>query len=184
MLLDEATRAQLARLRDRAVGHLDWLSMVCSEVSREEIDAEAWTYSDQDRRTGEIVERQRAFGLGPEHLALLRLCQDGPEAVMFLAAGLNQGERSNGAPRTPTVASAELASRIGAHVVADLTGPPGLPIGPVRGLLTDLVANGLVSIQQAEPEADLFDSRTYQVLLDGLSALGEAASGGDSASTD
>ncbi|MFI6515643.1 hypothetical protein ACIBF1_08810 [Spirillospora sp. NPDC050679] len=182
MLLDEATRAQLARLRDRAVGHLDWLSMVRSEVSREEIDAQAWTYSDQDRRTGQIVQRQRAFGLGPEHLTLLRLCQDRPEAVMYLAAGLNAEERANGAPRTPAVTSAELASRIGAHMVADLTGPPGLPIGPVRGLLAELVASGLVDVQRAEPEADLSDLRTYQALLDGLNALGEPASEGDSAS--
>ncbi|WP_067479972.1 DUF742 domain-containing protein [Actinomadura hibisca] len=172
MLLDQATREHLARLRDRAVGRVDWLSVVCSEVSREEIDAEARTYAEQDRRTGEVVERQRAFGLGPEHLTLLRLCQDGPEAVMYLAAGLSRQERT-GVGSGSSVPSEDLAERLGARMVADLTGPPGLPIALVRGLLADLATVGLVSIRQAEPEATLADPRTYQALLEGLEALGE-----------
>ncbi|POM25506.1 hypothetical protein BTM25_41540 [Actinomadura rubteroloni] len=81
-----------------------------------------------------IPEPDAHLGLGPEHLAILRLTQ----SVMS---------------------------------VAELTGHLDLPVATVRVMLGDLLDQGLISMQEPEPEADMHDIRLYKAVIDGLRAL-------------
>jgi Protein of unknown function (DUF742) len=92
--------------------------------------------------------------LSPEHLEILRLCQE-PRSVAELAAQFGQEADGTHEPAVP---------------MSPHGGSGGLPISVVRVLLGDLLERGHVQIQ--EPEADnLRRIDLYKEIIVGLRAL-------------
>ncbi|GGL25513.1 DUF742 domain-containing protein [Planomonospora parontospora] len=55
--------------------------------------------------------------------------------------------------------------------VAEITAHVNLPAGTVRVLLSDLLDQGYITLQEPQTETDMNDERLYQAVLDGLRAL-------------
>lgn len=55
--------------------------------------------------------------------------------------------------------------------VADIASDSGLPLGVVRVLLSDLLAEGLIHVNRPVPPAQLPDAHILKEVIDGLRAL-------------
>ncbi|MFC4060117.1 DUF742 domain-containing protein [Planomonospora corallina] len=55
--------------------------------------------------------------------------------------------------------------------VAELAAHVNLPAGTVRVLLSDLLDQGYIALQEPQTETDMNDERLYRAVLDGLRAL-------------
>jgi hypothetical protein len=130
-------------------------AQVQASVRWEEVEMATKTYT--ARIDGELVQRRRAFGLEDEHLVVLQLCQE-PMGVADIAAALGQDD-PQGEPAEDELAMA----------AADVSGPPGLPLGYTRAVLDDLIDHGLIK-QAREP--DLNDPELYRALLSMLDTQG------------
>ncbi|MER5623348.1 MULTISPECIES: DUF742 domain-containing protein [unclassified Streptosporangium] len=58
-----------------------------------------------------------------------------------------------------------------AQSVAEIAAHMNLPAGTVRVLLSDLLDQGFIAIQEPHSETDMHDERLYRAVLDGLRAL-------------
>lgn len=100
---------------------LSFTTLVWATLEWPEIEAHLRTYT--DLVAGSLVQRRRGFGLGEEHLNVLKLC-DQPRTVAEIV---------------------ELAD------LADLPGLPAFPLPYIRSLLDDLIDKGL-AICSSEPD--------------------------------
>ena len=55
--------------------------------------------------------------------------------------------------------------------VAEIAAHTNLPAGTVRVLLSDLLDQGYIAMQEPHSETDMHDERLYRAVLDGLRAL-------------
>ncbi|GIH73844.1 DUF742 domain-containing protein [Planobispora longispora] len=55
--------------------------------------------------------------------------------------------------------------------VAEIAAHVNLPAGTVRVLLSDLLDQGYIALQEPHSETDMHDERMYRAVLDGLRAL-------------
>ncbi|MEU3164514.1 DUF742 domain-containing protein [Streptosporangium sp. NPDC006930] len=55
--------------------------------------------------------------------------------------------------------------------VAEIAAHMNLPAGTVRVLLSDLLDQGFIAMQEPHSETDMHDERLYRAVLDGLRAL-------------
>ncbi|GGS49576.1 hypothetical protein GCM10010156_05330 [Planobispora rosea] len=55
--------------------------------------------------------------------------------------------------------------------VAEIAAHVNLPAGTVRVLLSDLLDQGYITLQEPHSETDMHDERMYRAVLDGLRAL-------------
>ena len=55
--------------------------------------------------------------------------------------------------------------------VAEIAAHMNLPAGTVRVLLSDLLDQGFIALQEPQSETDMHDERLYRAVLDGLRAL-------------
>ncbi|MEV7006975.1 DUF742 domain-containing protein [Streptosporangium sp. NPDC051022] len=55
--------------------------------------------------------------------------------------------------------------------VAEIAAYTNLPAGTVRVLLSDLLDQGFIALQEPQTETDMHDERLYRAVLDGLRAL-------------
>ncbi|MEU0519471.1 DUF742 domain-containing protein [Streptosporangium sp. NPDC006007] len=55
--------------------------------------------------------------------------------------------------------------------VAEIAAHTNLPAGTVRVLLSDLLEQGFIALQEPHTETDMHDERLYRAVLDGLRAL-------------
>ncbi|WP_433334439.1 DUF742 domain-containing protein [Spirillospora sp. CA-294931] len=143
---------------DPDYGVFEPLTMIVAAVSESEIRGEVKVFP--THRDGVTYDSEYAFGLGPEHLTLLRLCQR-PRAVVDLAEHLG---RQSGP--IPSFAADHLEIRS----VAEIMGPSCLPFGTVRVLLGDLSVKGLIYAEPPVPARHL-DQRAYLAMLSGIQAL-------------
>ncbi|GAA2878280.1 DUF742 domain-containing protein [Streptosporangium fragile] len=58
-----------------------------------------------------------------------------------------------------------------AQSVAEIAAYLNLPAGTVRVLLSDLLDQGYIALQEPHSETDMHDERLYRAVLDGLRAL-------------
>ncbi|GAA3412156.1 DUF742 domain-containing protein [Streptosporangium vulgare] len=58
-----------------------------------------------------------------------------------------------------------------AQSVAEIAAHTNLPAGTVRVLLSDLLDQGFIAMQEPHSETDMHDERLYRAVLDGLRAL-------------
>jgi len=58
-----------------------------------------------------------------------------------------------------------------AQSVAEIAAHMNLPAGTVRVLLSDLLDQGFIAMQEPHSETDMHDERLYRAVLDGLRAL-------------
>ncbi|WP_344549292.1 DUF742 domain-containing protein [Actinomadura fulvescens] len=144
-------------------GQWDLLTMVVATVPLQAVLDETRIYS--TARDGIHRDHERAFGLESEHLAILTHCQT-PQTVVDIA---DQFGRRN--PPTIANTASTVTGSLDPQSVADVAGPPGLPVGVVRVLLGDLLEQGLIDVQQPRPDTDLLDVTMYQGVLAGLRAL-------------
>ncbi|WP_433256204.1 DUF742 domain-containing protein [Streptosporangium sp. CA-135522] len=55
--------------------------------------------------------------------------------------------------------------------VAEIAAHMNLPAGTIRVLLSDLLDQGFIALQEPHSETDMHDERLYRAVLDGLRAL-------------